>query len=304
MYFATVIFLSMKHIPLLFFLMSSYFISAQTLNAKVLDSITKYPIAYANVTFLEKNLGTYTDEDGSFSLETRNSKDIIITALGYKDYLVNIDSLSIDNEIVILKLKPSSEGLQEIFITHKKKEYTKPKKIGDSKKGKIKTSLPFGYEFANYIENPYYKEGLIENVILSLNKDNKYDYMATYNIKFYEYDNLNKKPGRILHHENLIVQPENKTYLLNVDVSKLYISYPINGICIGVEVINKDQENPLKKNAIIAPKINFTHTNKKVTTWSRYRNKEWNVRTRKSPFKSGDNGFVNALINLNVKIVK
>ena len=118
----------MKHIPLLFFLMSSYFISAQTLNAKVLDSITKYPIAYANVTFLEKNLGTYTDEDGSFSLETGNSKDIIITALGYKDYLVNIDSLSIDNEIVILKLKPSSEGLQEFLLLIKKRSTQSPKK--------------------------------------------------------------------------------------------------------------------------------------------------------------------------------
>ena len=294
----------MKYIPLLLFLVNSHYISAQTLNAKVLDSITGYPVAYANVTFPDKNVGTYTSEGGDFSLKIGNAKNIIISALGYKDYIINTDSLSIDNEIVILKLTPSSEGLQEVIITHKKKQYTKPKKIGDSKKGKIRTSLPFGYEFANYIKNPYYKEGLIENVILSLNKDNEYDYMATYNIKFYEYDNLNKKPGRILHHENLIIQPENKTYLLKVDISKLYITYPINGICIGVEVINKDQEMPLKKSATIAPKINFTHTKKKITTWSRYRNKEWNVRTRKSPFKSGDNGFVNGLINLNVKIAK
>lgn len=49
----------------------------------------------------------------------------------------------------------------------------------------------------------------------------------------------------------------------------------------------------------IAPSINFTHTDQKVLTWTRYRNKEWKIGTSKSQVK---NSFVNAMINIEVQM--
>lgn len=73
--------------------------------------------------------------------------------------------------------------------------------------------------------------------------------------------------------------------------------FPRNGICVGVEVINTRYEGKLKSMAVIAPRILFTHTERKLVTWSRYRNKEWKVDTTKSQVR---NDFVNAMINIDV----
>ena len=141
----------------------------------------------------------------------------------------------------------------------------------------------------------------MEQVILNLNKSKEYDYLATYNIKFYEYNSVNKEPGELLYFKKLVINPENKTYELKIDVEELGITFPKNGICIGVEIVNDKYEQPTKSMAIIAPKINFTHTDLKLLTWSRFRNKEWKSHTRKSPVAKG---FINGLVKIMVKFKK
>ena len=93
----------------------------------------------------------------------------------------------------------------------------------------------------------------------------------------------------------------NKTYELEIDVSDLNIEFPENGICVGVEIVNTKYKTPLKSMAIMAPRINFTHTDYKIVSWGRYRNKSWKVNTRKSPFRRD---FMNARINIRASIEK
>ena len=275
--------------------------NGQILNGIVTDFDTNLPMHLANVTFIEKDKGTYTDLAGKFELKINNEKQILISSVGYKSLIVNISEIKDFEQIFNIKLKPSAEKLQEVVISAKNKKYTSSKKLGESKRLKIRTSLPFGYEFANLIHNPKNQEGIVKQVILNLNKSKEYDYLATYNIKFYEYDSITKEPGKLLHFKNLVINPENKTYQLKIDVEELRITFPKNGICIGVEIVNDKYDEPIKSMAIIAPRINFTHTDLKLLTWSRFRNKEWKPRTRKSQMAKG---FINGLVKIMVKFEK
>ena len=284
------------------FLLVSLNCFSQTVTGKIIDSLTNSPIAYANIVLLNRDHGTYSNENGVFTIDTKeDDKKLVISAIGYRKK--QLDHEKITSDTLTIALNQKIERLEEVLITTEKVTYSNSKTLGLNQKLKIRTSLPFGYEFANLIKNPFDKEGKLETITISLNKANTYDYLASYNIKFYAYDEQTKQPGNLIYHENLIVTPENKTYKLKLDVSELKIPFPKNGICIGVEIINIQYDTPIKTMAQMAPKINFTHTKTSaLLTWSRYRNKNWKIRTRKSHVKKGH--FSNGGININVRIKK
>lgn len=293
---------SMKYLLFTMFLLVSFNCLSQTITGKIIDSLTNSPIEYANVVLLNRDYGTYSNENGVFTMDTKgDDKKLVISAIGYCNKQLDLEKITSDTLTIALNQK--IEQLEEVLITTEKATYSSSKTLGLNQKLKIRTSLPFGYEFTNLIKNPFYKSGILETVIISLNKATTYDYLASYNIKFYEYNEETKQPGDVLYYKNLIVTPENKTYKLKIDVSDLKIPFSKNGICIGVEIINTQYDTPIKTMAQMAPKINFTHTKAPtLLTWSRYRNKNWKIRTRKSHVKKGhfSNGGIN--VNVNVKI--
>lgn len=286
---------------LLAFVLWANLISSQTISGLIINSETKDPIPYVNISYLKTNYGTSTDLNGNYEINISKTDTIFLSSIGYNSKKISLKKYSnFKNHSVNFYLEPSNEVIEEVIISTKKKKYTSIKKVGSPKKGlKIKTTLPFGYEFSNYIKNPYKKKGKIQTIIISLNKQKKFDYLASYNIKFYEYDPVNNIPGELVYNKNMIVTPKNKTYKMKVNVDSLSINFPKNGICIGLETINRGYKNKIM--STVAPKINFTNTNKEILTWSRHRNKEWSIKTTKSYLK---NKYINAYINLEVKIEK
>lgn len=291
----------LKQYVIVFILLLSVTGNSQVLSGIVTDSTTKLPIHLANVTFIEKDKGTYTTQDGKFDLKVDNENQILISSIGYESQILDISQIKDFKQILSVRLIPSTEKLTEVFITAKKSKYTSSRTLGKPKKLKVRTTLPFGYEFASLIKNSKNKKGIVEEVVLNLNKSKDYDYLATYNIKFYEYNPITKQPDQWVYHENLIVRPENKTYKLVIDLTDLNISFPENGICVGVEIVNDKYKEPINSMAIIAPKINFTHTDLEVLTWNRYRNKDWKLGTKKSKVR---NDYINGLIQIKVKFEK
>ncbi len=292
----------MKNTLFVFFVLISIVVLGQTLEGKIVDKELNTPITYANITFLKRDKGTYSNENGQFKIDVKSNDSLIISSVGYKNKVIKISDFNLQNLDHIIKLQPEIEKLDEVVLTNKKTKYSRIKSFGDVKRGvKIKSGLPFGYEFANYIENSERRKGIIETVSIFLSKNKKFDYLSSFNIKFYTYNELKKQPGEPLYSENFIIQPLNKTYELEVDVSHLNIDFPANGICIGVEIINTNYEEPLNSMAYMAPYINFTHTNYKIASWGRYRNKTWTVNTRKSNHRKD---FENARINIMAKIEK
>ncbi len=291
----------LKTFLILFLCLSSGLSSlqAQIIHGVVRDSVTKEPVPFANVTLLKKDRGVSCDVEGRFEFDLNDENDdLLISSVGYENKVIRPQSYKGELHIALVQ---KALVLNEVVIDYKKKKYSGTKHLGLSRKYKVQKSIPFGTEFCSYIENTEYKEGKVKAVYLDLKKEKEFDYQASYNIRFYEYDKLEKKPGKELYGQNLIVFPDNKTYELKIDVDSLNIIFPRNGICVGVEVINTRYEGKLKSMAVVAPRILFTHTERKIITWNRYRNKEWRIGTTKSQVRKD---FVNAMINIDVVIEK
>lgn len=276
---------------------------SQTLKGRLIDSITKKPIELANITFVKKDLGVNSDLNGNFKIKIKDKSDNLqISSVGYNKKIINLSKFNETLDYAVdIELSPKIEKLEEVLISNKKKKYSSIKILGLNKKLKIRSGFPFGYEFCNFIKNPLNKNGKIKSIILSLNEKKDFDYLATYNIRFYEFDSINRTPGEELYFENLIVEPQNKTYKLKINIDALKIKLPKKGICIGVEIINSKYNEEISSMSKIAPNINFTHTKMEILTWTRFRSKKWIVGTHKSQIKDA---FVNAMINIEVQIEK
>jgi hypothetical protein len=259
------------------------------------DSLTTKGIPFVNIAYLNLNIGTISDEEGFFSMKKNNDQQFLqLSALGYRNKVVDINK--IDSTIY---LSPKIEQLNEIVVYGKKNNYTKNIKLGLSAFFTvIKTHLPFGYEFASYIENKYHKKGIIKEVLLSLNKTEKYDFIATYNVKFYSYDSIRKQPGTALFEQNIFVKPENKTYKLKINVENYNISLPKEGVCVGIELVNVENFKTTSMSKI-APAIIFTYTNADNLTWTRFMNKKWGQDSKHPP---RINDFSNASIVITANI--
>ena len=290
-------------IILLFFCFFINITFSQNINGRVIDSLTNEPLNYVNITYINKNIGVNTNELGFYSLKLIDlTEKLLISHIGYEKKIIDLKKFDISKENILdIRLIPKIEVLNEIVITSKKKEYSKIKKIGTSKNIKVKTGFPFGYEFSNLIKNPFNKKGKLISVILNINKRENFDFLSSYNFRFYEYDSINKCPGKEIYFENLVVEPENKTYKLKVDVKNLNIDYPKNGLCIGIQIINAKYENKIESMSRIAPYINFTQTGNEILTWTRYRDKNWTIGTTKSQVSKK---HINSMINIEVKLEK
>lgn len=260
------------------------------------DSLTTKGIPFVNIAYRDLNIGTISDEEGFFSMKKNNAQQFLqLSALGYYDKVVAINKMN-----SIIYLIPKIEELNEIVVYGKKNNYTKNIRLGiNAFFTGIKTHLPFGYEFASYIENKYHKKGIIKEVLLSLNKTKKYDFIATYNVKFYSYDSIRKQPGAALFEQNIFVKPENKTYKLKINVENYNIRLPKEGVCVGIELVNVENFKTTTMSKI-APAIIFTFTKANNLTWQRFMNKKWWQNAK--PSIPHINNFINASIIITANI--
>lgn len=107
----------MKKITCIIFLITTSIFAQKTeFKGKLLDKNTDEPIVYANLSFLDSNLGISTIEDGTFIMyidkKFLNSK-IHISCLNYKDTIVLAKDLL--NSTLFLKSK--TEILEEVVLT-------------------------------------------------------------------------------------------------------------------------------------------------------------------------------------------
>ncbi|MXN91768.1 hypothetical protein GR160_11080 [Flavobacterium sp. Sd200] len=271
---------------------------SQIIKGIVIDSLKREPVPYTNVLF-KNGKGVACDDEGIFEIDITHEQTLTFSSIGYADKVV--PTADIDIEKPIITLNPATAQLDDVVVNGDVTRYTGTKRLGLDRRARVRSSIPFGHEFSAYIKNPYGRTGKLKNVILGLTKAKEYDYLATYNIKFYEYDAVRRCPGKQIYLKDVRVEPENKTYKLEIPVEELDIVFSENGICVGVEIINTKYEGKLKSMATMAPRISFTHTDMQVLSWSRFINKEWHTGTTKSPFKEG---FVNAMILIDVVIQK
>ena len=161
-------------------------LSSQTLNVKVIDSITELPIAYSNVYF-SNNTGLITDDSGNFELiksQLSQNDSMYVSMIGYdkKSFFINNFNDS------LIKLVESPIKLSDVVLTNKKlssdeiisnvikniemnyeKEFTENKIYLSRKSNSITEKFRID-KFKSTI--PEINKGLIDSLLANLTKEN------------------------------------------------------------------------------------------------------------------------------------
>lgn len=86
------------------------------ISGKVIDGQTTEPLAFANITFFNSDLGTFSDDKGNFSIENLHQVDsLLISYVGYKSLVIKLDSNYYETHHNFALL-PISIFLQEVTV--------------------------------------------------------------------------------------------------------------------------------------------------------------------------------------------
>ena len=109
----------------LFIICSSILAQGVTkVRGKVFDIKTGEPLPFVSVYFTNSNVGTTTDLDGVFSIDTRYATESVTASfLGYEDMALTINK-EVRNDL-IFRLKAESLQLQNVTVIAKKGRYRK-----------------------------------------------------------------------------------------------------------------------------------------------------------------------------------
>ncbi|MGV8994046.1 MAG: carboxypeptidase-like regulatory domain-containing protein [Flavobacterium sp.] len=263
---------------------SSFTFFGQNIQGVISDSISGQPLPLANITYLQSNNGTQSNNIGFYTLRlSGNEKEILVSSLGYDSKMIKLQdySLAIQHSLNIY-LNPKTEELLEVLIPSVVKNYKKRRTFSQNKGFTSQYSNQFGIQHATFIQNQESKNGLLESVTFSFKKRKEFDYLASFNIKFYAVDKVTGKPSEELCSQNIVINPENKTAKVTVDVKDFKVQFPKNGLFVVLETVNTDDTIiPRTTGAYLAPYFNTVTSEKNPDTYSflTYRGKPWASRT-------------------------
>ena len=214
-----------KILILIFFIVSQ--IAFSQIKGVVKDSISGEPISYVNIWVENETIGTTSEADGSFSLDVKEEKVLVFSALGY-------ETKRIASKIQTVVLKPKVVELKEVIVEQPK--FKKEIEIGNFRK-------PLGYHISGDIEwsnAKYFKyEVIYENTkfvkkikIKTRSKVNN----AKFKIRFFS---VNKEgfPENDLLDEDIIVTVKKGKKNNVIDVSKFKLVFPEKGLFVVYEVL-------------------------------------------------------------------
>ena len=138
--------------------------SAQNIQGVVTDSLTNDPIPYLSVFYEGKGVGSITDNDGNYKVETRKGwNKLTFSAVGYVTKVVNIIPGVTKN--LNVRMRPDDIMLDEVVVKPKREKYSRKnnpavelmkKVIAHKKNNKLS-------------ENDYYQYNKYQKITMSLN---------------------------------------------------------------------------------------------------------------------------------------
>ncbi len=216
-----------KILTILFLLISNWTFSQ--LKATVINGETRRNIPYVNIWVENENIGTTSNENGEFELDTESSKIIHFSAIGFETKKIISDS--IEN---FLELKPLITELDEVFI--KPKKLTQHLEIGTFNKSEINSYFACGTKpwisarFFNY--KGKYNDTPFINKIRLLTKSNIKD--SKFHIRIYSVNDLGE-PEDYIYKQNIVGIAKKGKEITEIDISNLNIVFPKEGFFIGIE---------------------------------------------------------------------
>lgn len=139
-------------------------VSAQNIQGVVTDSLTNEPIPYLSVFYEGKGVGSITDNDGNYKVETRKGwNKLTFSAVGYVTKVVNIIPGVTKN--LNVRMRPDDIMLDEVVVKPKREKYSRKnnpavelmkKVVAHKKNNKLS-------------ENDYYQYNKYQKITMSLN---------------------------------------------------------------------------------------------------------------------------------------
>jgi len=93
------------------------------ISGTVIDAQTKEPLAFVNVYFVGKDIGTITDYDGNYTLETQwGSDQLAVSFMGFETQTKSV--VSEKTQVINFELKPNAVALDEVILVTHKRHYS------------------------------------------------------------------------------------------------------------------------------------------------------------------------------------
>jgi hypothetical protein len=260
------------------FLFVSQFAFSQ-IKGVVKDSISGEPIPYVNIWVENEAIGTTSETDGSFSLDIKEEKILVFSALGY-------ETKRITSKVQTVVLKPKVMELKEVIVEQPK--FKKEIEIGNFSK-------PLGYHISGDIEwfnakffkyeTTYEQTKFVKKIkITTRSKVNN----AKFKIRIYS---VNKEgfPENDLLEEDIIVTVKKGKKKNVVDISNFKLVFPGEGLFVAYEVLKiesnkyefkytENNNKKLIKKIYYAPDFECNLVDEQNTY--HFRNGKWNQHQR------------------------
>ena len=220
----------------LWLVLVTFSLSAQ-IKGIVKDSLTGKPIPYVNIWVQNENIGSTSEENGTFFINTtEKGKKLIFSTLGYEKKIIKASEASIVN------LKVTAYSLNEVVIS--KSIGTKTVEIGKNKNEmyqafdngpKIDTKFfPYlpSYKKTKYLKQvSIYTDSRIENAIIK--------------IHFYNVDS-NGFPSEELLDKDFVVTVKKGTRINRFDLTAFNLKFPKKGLFEGFEKLMIENNKTVK----------------------------------------------------------
>ena len=139
-------------------------VSAQNIQGFVTDSLTNDPIPYLSVFYEGKGVGSITDNDGHYKVETRKGwNKLTFSAVGYVTKVVNIIPGVTKN--LNVRMRPDDIMLDEVVVKPKREKYSRKNNPAVELMKKV-----IAHKNNNKLsENDYYQYNKYQKITMSLN---------------------------------------------------------------------------------------------------------------------------------------
>lgn len=208
-----------------------FFLTCFSITAQIKGFIVddKKPIPYVNIWVENENIGTTSEENGSFTIYVEDqNKILVLSALGFETKKVKV------SEAEKVVLKRIIFQLDEVVIS--KSRSTVEVEIGNSKNinlSHLSGAKPWIFAKRFYYSNDFSKTPYIKNTIIFTKNEIK---NATFKLRIYGVDKEGG-PGLDLLNEDIIVKVKKGKRENKIDLTNYNLLIPQNGIFIAFETM-------------------------------------------------------------------
>lgn len=248
---------------LLFFIIPCFSQDSNHLIGTTYDAKTGKPLPYVNIMVLNKQLGTTSDINGKFNIETKPfnySDTLYFSHVGFISKKLQINKIT--NGMV--KLEPKNIILDEVNVFDNKKN-TSSSSLELNKFKKRKTSLVYSTEpFKNKgslwipyrdmepsIETMYFSNDEVDSDFVQLKEISinieSFKENSKFRLRVFQANNQ-KIPAMEIPLNEAVIEVSSGDSVVNIDVMDDNIYFSENGIFIGVEYLLIEENLTLKKN--------------------------------------------------------